>query len=161
MAVFEVPQPLLVVFVLRVKAEKLQRLFDLHNVRTAEREFQADVVFQAFVREVCRVLRDEIHCRVHGAACAHQFVCKRLALRHVQERPCFIKVYDLEHASVRVDEIQRKGADDNEHGDRQKLHRRIFLKARTFIRQHQISHLHDIELLFKADGTLYITRRKQ
>ena len=161
MSVFEVPQPLLVTLVLRVKAEKFQRLFDLHNVRTAEREFQTDIVFQTFVREVCRVLRDEIHRCIHGAACTYQLVCQRLALRHVQERPCFIQIHDLEHAPVRMDEIQRKGADNNEHGDRQKLHRRKFLKRSTLVRQHQIGHLYDIELLFKADGLFDVPIRKQ
>ena len=60
-----------------------------------------------------------------------------------------------------MDEIERKGADDNEHGDRQKLHRRIFLKACTLIRQHQIGYLHDIELLFQADGLSDIPIREQ
>ena len=60
-----------------------------------------------------------------------------------------------------MDEVQRKGADDNEHGDRQKLHRRKFLKRSTLVRQHQIGYLYDVKLLFKADGLFDVPIRKQ
>ena len=60
-----------------------------------------------------------------------------------------------------MDEIQCKGADDNEHSNRQKLHRRIFLEARALVRQHQIGYLYDIELLFKADRLFDVPIREQ
>ena len=60
-----------------------------------------------------------------------------------------------------MDEVEGKGADYNEHCHGKQLHCGVFFKRSFLIRQHQIRHLNDIELLFKADGLCDIPIRKE
>ena len=68
---------------------------------------------------------------------------------------------NLKHTAVGVDEVEGKGADYNEHCHGKQLHCGVFFKRSFLIRQHQIRHLNDIELLFKADGLCDIPIRKE
>ena len=60
-----------------------------------------------------------------------------------------------------MDEVEGKGTDNNEHCHGKQLHCGVFFKGRFLIRQHQIRHLNDVELLFKADGLCDILIRKE
>ena len=60
-----------------------------------------------------------------------------------------------------MDEVEGKGADYNEHCHGKQLHCGVFFKRGFLIRQHQIRHLNDVELLFKADGLCDIPIRKE
>ena len=60
-----------------------------------------------------------------------------------------------------MDEVEGKGADYNEHCHGKQLHCGVFFKRGFLIRQNQIRHLNDIELLFKADGLCDIPIRKE
>ena len=150
--IFQVPELFLVVLILRVHPEKGECLSNLVQICGTEGEFQTQVVLELFIQQVIRVLGNEIDTRVHGAPGTDQLHGEGLSLRDLQKAPGLIEVHDLENAPVRLDEIEGKGADDDQHGDRQKLHRGILGKSALLVRQHEIRHLDDVQLFVQADG---------
>lgn len=60
-----------------------------------------------------------------------------------------------------MDEVQRKGRNDDQHGDRQHFDGGIIRRRGVLVRQNQIGNLNDVKLLFKADGLLYLAVGEQ
>ena len=81
--VLQIPEPLLVVLVVAVHAEKFQRVFNLLAVRGAERKFQTDIVLHFLVVHVAGILRHEIDSGVHGASGTDKFVGEGFPLCHL------------------------------------------------------------------------------
>jgi len=55
-----------------------------------------------------------------------------------------------------MDEIQRKGGNDNQHRDRQHFDSGVIRRRGVLVRQNQIGNLNDVKLLFKADSLLHL-----
>ena len=55
-----------------------------------------------------------------------------------------------------MDKVQRKGGNDDQHGDRQHFNGGVVRRRGILIRQNKIGNLNDIQLLFKADGLPYL-----
>ena len=60
-----------------------------------------------------------------------------------------------------MDEVQRKGGNDNQHGDRQHFDGGIVRRRGVLVRQNQIGNLNDVKLLFKADSLLHLAVGEQ
>ena len=60
-----------------------------------------------------------------------------------------------------MNEVQRKGRNDDQHRDRQHFDSRIVRRCGVLVRQNQIGNLNDIQLLFKADRLLHLAIREQ
>ena len=151
----------MIVFVLGIQAEKFKRFLDLVHIRRAERKLHADIVLDILVRYITGVLGDKVNGSVHRTTGTNQLVCQRFALCHIEERPCFIKTNHLEDTSIRMDEVQRKGGNDNQHGDRQHFDGGIVRRRGVLVRQNQIGNLNDVKLLFKADSLLHLAVGEQ
>lgn len=100
LTVFQIAKPLLIVFVLGIQTKKFKRFLNLVNIRRAERELHADIVFDILVCHITGVLGDKVHGSVHRTTGANQLVCQRFALCHIKERPCFIQTNHLEDTAV-------------------------------------------------------------
>ena len=156
LTVFQIAKPLLIVFILGIQTKNFKRFLDLVNIRRAERKLHADIVLDILVCHVTGILGDKVNGSVHRTTGTNQLVCQRFALCHIEERPCFIKTNHLEDTSIRMNEVQRKGGNDDKHGDRQHFDCRIVRRCGVPIRQNKIGNLDDIQLLFKADRLLHL-----
>ena len=55
-----------------------------------------------------------------------------------------------------MNEVQRKGRNDDQHGDRQHFDGGIVRRCGILVRQNQIGNLNDVKLLFKTDRLLHL-----
>ena len=81
--VFQVTEPLLVVFIFGIHPEKGEGLLDFVDVRGTERKLQAQIIFQLFIQQIVRVLGDKVNACVHGTSGTNQLHRKGLALCHL------------------------------------------------------------------------------
>ena len=80
LSVFQVTEPLLVVFIFGIYPEKGEGLLDFVDVRGTERKLQAQIVFQLFIQQIVRVLGDKVNACVHGTSGTNQLHREGLAL---------------------------------------------------------------------------------
>ena len=80
LSVFQVTEPLLVVFIFGIHSEKGEGLLDFVDVRGTERKLQAQIVFQLFIQQIVRVLGDKVNACVHGTSGTNQLHREGLAL---------------------------------------------------------------------------------
>ena len=81
--VFQVTEPLLVVFIFGIHPKKGEGLLDFVDVCGTERKLQAQIVFQLFIQQIIRVLCHKVNACVHGTSGTNQLHREGLALCHL------------------------------------------------------------------------------
>lgn len=81
--VFQVTEPLLVVFIFGIHPEKGEGLLDFVDVCGTERKLLAQIVFQLFIQQIIRVLGHKVNACVHGTSGTNQLHREGLSLCHL------------------------------------------------------------------------------